>query len=157
MKIVICSASKDSNDGNAGYPKVVRLVLSPSEGGDYNLEFALRENAHPEVAFLAVDVDGTYNQGWYSLDFELWGRKPVGRFGKSGGPQPLESKSLGDLAGSGFAIPAASATRDLRVRYRYEGTRPQDFGPPYREVLTIRVGAIKPGTRRHIRLTIPQQ
>lgn len=158
LKIVICSAWKNANDGNAGYPPMTKFVFSIAGGDKYKLDFALVENPHPDIAFLTFNLSGDYEQPWYYLDFQLWAGEPVGYFGsRDSSAQPLQTKSWNELHGNGFAIPAATATRDLHLRYRYEGPDGKELGPPYSETRTFHFGAIAPGTRKRLSLRIPNR
>lgn len=157
LKVVICSVWKNASDGNAEYPAATQFVVAPRGGGEYELTFQLTENPHPEVSFLTVHVAGEYQQAWYTLQFELWDEEPVGYFGSRDGPQPPQKKSWHDLRGGGFAIAAELARHDLRLRYFYEGPGGPGLVPPYSEVRTVPVGPIEPGTRRDVRLIIPDK
>jgi hypothetical protein len=155
LKIVICNAWKNANDGNAGYPPESQVVLAPAGGGEYQLHFALNENAHPATSFVTVAASGGFEQQpWYALEFELWDGEPQGNFGQRDGPQPLQRKSWSELRGGGFTLPAADG-RELNLRYHYEGPGGEGLVPPYNEVRTAAVGAVAGGTRRRIELTVP--
>lgn len=156
MKVVICTAWKNPTDGNAEYPSVIQFVLAPQGGGEYEVNFQLTENPHPETAYLTFDLSGEYAQEWFTLQFELWAEEP-GTYGSRDGPQPLQKKSWQDLRGGGFTIPSELARLDLRLRYFYEGPGGPGFVPPYSELRNIPVGPIEPGTRRRIRLLIPDR
>lgn len=156
LKVVICSVWKNATDGNAEYPSVTQFILAP-QGGEYSLDFRLTENPHPEVAFLTVQPTGNYEQNWYTLQFELWAGEPVGYFGSREGPQPWQKKSWQDLRGGGITIPANLAHQDWKLRHFYEGSGGPGLVPPYSETRTVTIGPISPGTRRHIRLTIPDR
>jgi hypothetical protein len=149
FKIVICNASKTANDGNAGYPPVTQFVLSIAGGGESKLDFALVENPHLDIAFLELDLSGDYGQRWFILQFELWAGE--------GSAQPFQTKAWNELRGNGFAIPAATATQDLHLRYHYEGPGGEGLVPPYNELRTIHLGAIEPGTRKRLSLRIPDR
>jgi hypothetical protein len=149
FKIVICNASKNANDGNAGYPPVSQFVISIAGGGEYKLDFALLENPHPDIAFLELDLSGDYAQPWFTLQFELWAGEDSA--------QPFQTKAWNELRGSGFTIPAATATQDLRLRYHYEGPGGEGLVPPYNEFRTIHLGTIEPGTRKRLSLRIPDR
>lgn len=155
LKIVLCNVWKNADDANAGYPLVVKPVVSIVGGGDYELHFALTENAHPDVAYLALDLSADYRGDWYYLDFELWAGPPSQTFSRNyEGTQPLQVKRWGEFHG-GLTIPAESARKDLRLRYHYEGQNGDN--PPYWEVRTFHVGAIEPGTRKRLYLRIPNR
>jgi hypothetical protein len=157
LKVVICTVWKSATEGNAEYPSATQFVFSPQGGGEYQLNFQLTETAHPEVAFLTLQLAGEYEQAWFTLQFELWTEEPSGHFGSRDGPQPLQKKPWQELRGGGFAIPAELARRDLRLRYFYEGPGGSGFVPPYSEIRTISVGRIEPGTSRRVRVTIPDK
>lgn len=156
LKIVVCNAWKDADDGNAGYPVATQIVAAPSGGGGYRLQFGLQENAHPDVSFLALDLSGTFvNHNWFYLDFELWAGAPQGAMGARDGPQPLGRKSYRELNG-GFRMPAHEAASAMTLRYRYEGPASGDgLTPPYSEVHEMTVEPIAQGSRRTVPLTIP--
>lgn len=149
FKIVICNASKNENDGNAGYPPVSQLLVSIADGGEYKLDFVLVENPHPDIAFFELDLSGDYEQPWFTLQFELWAGE--------NSAQPFQTKAWNELRGSGFAIPAATATQDLQLRYHYEGPGGEGLVPPYNEFRAIHLGAIEPGTRKRLSLRIPDR
>lgn len=157
LKVVICTAWKNATDGNAEYPSATQVVFSPQGGGEYQLTIQVTENPHPEVAFLTLQLAGEYQQAWYTLQFELWDEEPAGYVGSRDGPQPFQKKPWHDLRGGGFAIPADLARYDLRLRYFYEGPGGPGLVPPYSETRIIPVGPIEPGTRRQVRLTIPDR
>lgn len=158
LKIVICNAWKNANDGNAGYPSASQLIFSIAGGGEYKLDFSLVENPHPDIAFLAFDLSGDYEQAWYTLQFELWAGEPVGYFGsREGSAQLFNTKAWNELRGNGFALPAATAAQDLQLRYHYEGPGGEGLVPPYNEIRTIHLGAIEPGTRKRFSLQIPNR
>lgn len=158
LKIVICTVWKDANEGNAGYPAESQIVLAPAGGGEYRLKFALNENPHPDTAFLALDLSGSFeNQNWYYLDFEVWLGEPQGYVNANEGPQPLLRKKWSELRGAGFTLPAADTQNALTLRYRYEGPAGPDLGPPYSETVSVPIGPIAAGTRRRVALTIPAQ
>ena len=156
LKVVLCSAWKNEDDANAGYPVEVQLVAAPVGGGHYAVRLALKEAPHPEVAFLALDLSGAFaSQNWFYLDFELWAGEPDGGWGAGSGQQPLLKKSYRDLRG-GFRIPAAQASSAMTLRYRYEGPAPGDaLVPPYAEVHTVPVDAVPAGGRQRLALEIP--
>ncbi|MDZ4868199.1 MAG: hypothetical protein SGI91_12840 [Alphaproteobacteria bacterium] len=156
LKIVICNAWKDANDGNAGYPAQTQVVLAPAGGGEYKLSFALDETAHPDTAYLTFDLSGAFaEQPWYYLTFEVWDGEPQSGFGDRTGPQPIARKQWGEIRGGGFTLPVADAARDLTLRYRYEGPNGPELGPPASEEHTLQVGPIAAGSRRRLSLTIP--
>ncbi len=156
LKIVICNAWKNANDGNAGYPAESQIVLAPVGGGEYRLHFALSENAHPETSFVTVEASGGFEQqNWYALVFEIWAGEPQGYFGAREGPQPLQRKSWSELRGGGFALPAADGQGDLQLRYHYEGPGGEGLVPPYNEVRTVPLGAVPGGARRRLDLVVP--
>ena len=156
LKIVICNAWKNANDGNAGYPAESQIVVAPAGGGEYRLHFALGENAHPDTSFVTVEASGGFErQSWYTLEFELWAGEPQGYFGQREGPQPLIRKSWSALRGGGFTLSAGDGQRDLTLRYHYEGPGGEGLVPPYNEVRTVPVGAVPGGTRRRHELTVP--
>jgi hypothetical protein len=130
LKVVVCTVWKNASDGNAEYPSATQFVFSPQGGGEYQLDFQLAENPHPEVAFLTLHLAGEYEQAWYTLQFELWAEEPTGYFGSRDGRQPCQKKTWHDLRGGGFAIPADLARQDLRLRYFYEGPDGPGLVPP---------------------------
>lgn len=149
FKIAVCDAWKNANDGNAGYPLASQIVVSIGGDGEYKLDFALVENPHLDIAFLELDLSGDYQQPWFTLNFQL----SEGQ----GSAQPFQTKAWNELRGSGFAIPAATATQDLHLRYHYEGPGGEGLVPPYNEVRMIHLGAIEPGTRKRLSLQIPDR
>jgi hypothetical protein len=158
LKIVICTVWKNANETNAGYPGESQVVLAPAGGGEHELTFALDENPHPDTAFLALELLGTYqSHEWYYLDFEVWRGAAPGEFGAREGPQPLMRRSWHEMRGRGFTLNAADTRQSaLRIRYRYEGPAAgPDLRPPYSEIRTFIVGPILGGTRRRIALSIP--
>lgn len=156
LKIVICKAWKNANDGNAGYPPESQVVLAPVGGGEYKLHFALSENPHPEISFVTVEASGGFDQhSWYTLVFEIWAGAPQGYAGSRDGPQPLQRKSWSELRDGGFALSAADGQSDLQLRYHYEGPGGEGFVPPYNEEITVPVGAVAGGTRRRLELIVP--
>ena len=156
LKIVICNAWKNANDGNAGYPAESQIVLAPAGGGEYRLHFALGENAHPDTSFVTVEASGGFDRhSWYTLVFEIWAGEPQGYAGARDGPQPLQRKSWSELRGGGFALSAADGQSDLQLRYHYEGPGGEGLVPPYNEVHTVPVGAVAGGTRRRLELVVP--
>jgi hypothetical protein len=157
LKIVICNAWKNADEGNAGYPAQSQIVLAPAGGGEYRLQFPLDENAHPDTAFVTVDLSGTYNQhNWYTLVFEVWRGEPQGYAGAREGPQPLARKSWSELrASGGFTLSAGDASHDLVLRYHYEGPGGEGLVPPYNEVRVVPVGTVPGGARRRLSLTVP--
>ena len=156
LKIVICNVWKNPNDGNAGYPAESQIVLAPAGGGEYQLHFALSENAHPDTAFVTVEASGSFEQHpWYTLDFELWAGEPQGYPGARDGPQPLLRKPWAELRGGGFTLSAADAQRDLTLRYHYEGPGGEGLVPPYNEVQAVAVGPVAGGARRRVLLNVP--
>jgi hypothetical protein len=156
LKIVVCNVWKDADDGNAGYPVATQIVPAPAGGGEYQFHFALKEHPHPDTAFLALDLTGSYASGsWYSLKFEVWEGEPQGYVGSTEGPQPLARKTWQELKG-GFSLSAAQAANGVTLRYSYEGPAPGDgLAPPYNEVQSIPVDPIPAGTRRRVALRIP--
>jgi len=158
LKVVICNVWKDADEINAGYPAETQIVLAPAGGGEYQLKFALNENAHPDTAFLALDLTGRFSeQNWYYLDFEIWTGEPQGYVGDKQGPQPLARRSWHEMKGKGFTLSASDAQNQLILRYRYEGPSGPNLGPPYYEMISVPLGPIAGGTRRRVALTVPAQ
>jgi hypothetical protein len=159
LKVVLCNAWKNANDGNAGYPPATKFTVLVPGGREYQLHFTLVETPHPAIAYLTVVLNGDYyEQNWYYLDFELWAGEPEKHFGSdSGGKRPIRTTSWNELRGGGFAISAHEANQDLWLRYRYEGPSGEDLGPPYSEIRQIHVGAIEPGARKRLSLRIPNR
>lgn len=156
LKVVICNAWKNANDGNAGYPSESQIVFAPAGGGEYQLHFVLDEKPHPDTSFVTVEASGGLDrQSWYTLTFELWAGEPQGYFGERDGPQPLQRRSRSELRHSGFTLSAADARRDLTLRYHYEGPGGDGLVPPYNEIRTVPIGVVAGGTRRRIELTVP--
>lgn len=156
LKIVICNAWKHADDGNAGYPPETQIVAAPAGGGSYTLQFALRENPHPDTSFLALDLSGAFSEkNWFTLVFELWEGEPQGYVGSTDGPQPLVRKTYAQLEG-GFTLSSMQAANGLTLRYHYEGpARGEGLAPPYSEVQLVPVDPIPAGARHRIALTIP--
>jgi hypothetical protein len=157
LKVVICNALKEQNDGNAGYPLNSAVRLSLNQGVN-DVRITLTERPHPDVAYVVVNVpEPAVN--WYYLDFELWAGPPPGDlpFGVSGGwTRPLDKKSWRDLKRGGFAVRRGQPTQDLYLRLRYEGpSNAQGTGPPSVEVLNYRVGDVALGGRRRMNLSVP--
>lgn len=157
LKVIVANAWKNATEGNAEYPPETQFIVSPRGGGKYQLTFRLVENRHPDVAYLTVDPSGEFEQPWYALQFELWAGEPLREFGSRDGPAPSQQKPWQSLRHGGFTIPASEAHDDWQLRYFYEGPSGPGLGPPYSELRTIRVGSIEPGTRRTIRVTIPDR
>jgi hypothetical protein len=155
LKVVICNALKQENEGNAGYPLKSALLVSPRQG-DNELRIALTERPHPDVAYLLVRASEP-SVNWYYLDFELWAGAPGNiPFGSNSGTfRPIAKKSWRDLRGVGFAIRAGQPTRDLHLRLRYEGPSSDGLTPPKVEVATFRIGDIVLGGRRSVTVPIP--
>lgn len=156
LKIAICTAWKNADDGNAGYPAQTQIVPALAGGGEYRLHFDLDETPHPDITYLALDLTGTFAQhNWFYLTFEVWAGAPQGYVGEREGPQPLARKQWGEMHG-GFALRAHEAAGDLTLRYHYEGPASGDgLNPPYNETQTLSLGALAPGTRRRVALSIP--
>jgi hypothetical protein len=158
LKVVLCNAWKNANDGNAGYPSATKLAVLVPGVREYQLHFTLVETPHPAIAYLTVVLNGDYEQNWYYLDFELWAGVPERHFGSNlGGNRPIQTTSWKELRGGGFAISAHDANQDLWLRYRYEGPSGESLGPPYSEIRQIHVGAIEPGARKRLSLRIPNR
>jgi hypothetical protein len=156
LKIVVCNVWKDADDGNAGYPVATQSVPAPAGGGEYQLHFALQETPHPDVAYLAVDLTGSYaSANWFYLTFEVWEGEPQGYVGSKEGPQPLARKTYAELKG-GFRLENAQAASGLTLRYRYEGPASGDgLSPPYEEVQSVPIEPVTAGARRRIALKMP--
>jgi hypothetical protein len=158
LKVVLCNAWKNANDGNAGYPSATKFAVLVPGDREYQLHFTLVETPHPAIAYLTVVLDGEYEQNWYYLDFELWAGEPEKHFGSDlDGNRPIRTTSWNELRGGGFAISAHDANQDLWLRYRYEGPSGESLGPPYSEIRQIHVGAIEPGARKRLSLRIPNR
>jgi len=156
LKVVVCTVWKPADDGNAGYPSMTQVSALVGTLSEEHLHFVLMENPHPDTAFLALDLTGSYASGsWYTLKFEVWEGEPQGYVGSADGPQPLARKAWQELKG-GFSLSAAQAANGVTLRYSFEGPAPGDgLGPPYNEVQTIPVDPIPAGTRRRVALRIP--
>jgi hypothetical protein len=155
LKVVICNALKQENEGNAGYPLKSAVLVSPRQG-DNELRIALTERPHPDVAYLLVKASEP-NVNWYYLDFELWAGAPGSvPFGSNSGTfRPIVKKSWRELRGIGFAIRRGQPTRDIHLRLRYEGPSSDGLAPPKVEVATHRIGDIVLGGRRSVTIPIP--
>ncbi len=155
LKVVICNALKQENEGNAGYPLKSAVLVSPRQG-DNELRIALTERPHPDVAYLLVKASEP-NVNWYYLDFELWAGAPGSvPFGSNSGTlRPIAKKSWRELRGIGFAIRRGQPTRDIHLRLRYEGPSSDGLTPPKVEVATHRIGDIVLGGRRSVTIPIP--
>jgi hypothetical protein len=155
LKVVICNALKQENEGNAGYPLKSAVLVSPRQG-DNELRIALTERPHPDVAYLLVKASEP-SVNWYYLDFELWAGAPGNiPFGSNSGTlRPITKKSWRELRGVGFAIRGGQPTRDLHLRLRYEGPSSDGLTPPKVEVATYRIGDIVLGGRRSVTVPIP--
>jgi hypothetical protein len=155
LKVVICNALKQENEGNAGYPLKSAALVSPRQG-DNELRIALTERPHPDVAYLLVKASDPH-VNWYYLDFELWagapGNVPFGS--NSGTVRPIAKKSWRELKGTGFAIRRGQPTQNIHLRLRYEGPSSDGLAPPKVEVATHRIGDIVLGGRKSVTIPIP--
>lgn len=140
LKIVICNAWKDAGEANAAYPLATKMVYSIKGGGEHKLEFTLKEDAHPDIAFLVVDRVGEHGPSRLRVDLLADGEK-------------LQSKTGSELTGGGFTIPAALARRNLSLFFDYTGSN-GGWVLAYREDGAVPVGPIPAGTRKKVTLRI---
>ncbi len=155
LKAVICGATKPAGSGNAGFPAATATV-APILKGENEVEIELREKPHPDTAYLDIQLAHPPQASWFYLNYELWpgppGDIPFGGSAESG-QRPIVSASYAD----NFAIPAAEASSDLYLRYRFEGPSASGEGPPSAVIQTVHVGPLEAGRRRVLTLDLPSQ
>lgn len=145
LKVVLCTASKETNSGNAGYPAQLKVLASIVGGGEYDVTFALTENPHPDVAYVIVKPTGDFNRDWYGLRFDVLIDGQV--YASGGWPA---------LRGSGFSLPASAEGHDVAVRYHFEGPGGSGLVPPYEELDTVALSGVSGGSRTSLEIRIPQ-
>ncbi|MEI9991269.1 MAG: hypothetical protein WDM86_14635 [Rhizomicrobium sp.] len=148
LKAVICGATKPAGSGTAGFPTAMATV-APILKGENEVEIDLHENPHPDTAYLDIELAHPPQVNWFYLNYELWpgppGDIPFGGSAESG-QRPIVSARYAD----DFAIPAADASSDLYLRYRFEG-------PSGAVSQTVHVGPLEAGRRRVLTLDVPWQ
>jgi len=146
LKTVACFALKEAAEDNAGYPAQAAMTVGLARGITHPAKIELRENAHPDTAYLVVDARAETDSPWVQLSLELWDGRPTAGYGGTG-YNFIERKGWNLDADGAFVLDARSANADLYVRTVY---REQNDGA----VKLFHIGPVTLGTRRRIILNV---
>lgn len=151
LKAVIVEAEKAAGPANAAYPRAQEIALKVTRGSRVSVRVLLREDAHPETAFLKLDAEVKPHAQWYYLHFQLWDGPPAGEFlRRDEHPRLLQQTSLGVMPERSLVIGREHAGKDLYLRHHYESG-------PERETVTTHVGPISTSARSYLKLKVPEQ
>lgn len=142
LKTVACFALKEAAEDNAGYPAQTALTVGLVPGVTRPVVIRLRENAHPDTAFLVIDARAVTDSPWVQLSMELWDGRPTAPYGGEG-PNFIARKGWNLDADGGFVLDARTANADLYLRSVYSDAHDG-------AVKLFHIGPVAPGSRRRI-------